>query len=229
MEILIKKRGISAEPPRFLVRAMGLEPTTSTLARGLLCADFCATQPKVCKKCAKIVESDNLSTCFYTKREYNMHRSLGRVLWTFHNYVAKQKGRKMIERILTHVQGKLGEWNIDEIKNHIIDMIECNYEKTLDPKVDGNAVDMSKYAAYLMFGSEHYVHINSKNIEFSESFHYENFRPQSDRMIKLFARGYVKDFLIQLWVYRLGQYSYFAATCTALFECDDFMASETIC
>ena len=124
----------------------------------------------------------------------------------------------MIERILTHVQGKLGEWNIDEIKNHIIDMIECNYEKTLDPKVNGNAVDMSSYAAYLMFGSEHYVHINSKNIEFSESFHYENFRPQSDRMIKLFAKGYVKDFLIRLWIYRLGQYSYFAAEVTPLID-----------
>lgn len=125
----------------------------------------------------------------------------------------------MIERILAHVQGKLGESNIDQIKDHVIDMIEINYEKTLDPKVStGKAIDLSNHAAYLMFGREHYIAINSKNIEFSESFHYENFRPQSDRMISLFARGYVKDFLINLYIYRLGQYSYFAATVTPLIE-----------
>lgn len=125
----------------------------------------------------------------------------------------------MIERILAHVQGKLGESNIDQIKDHVIDMIEINYEKTLDPKVStGKAIDLSNHAAYLMFGQEHYIHINSKNIEFSESFHYENFRPQSDRMISLFARGYVKDFLINLCIYRLGQHSYFAAEITPLIE-----------
>ena len=37
-------------------------------------------------------------------------------------------------------------------------------------------------------------------------------------MIKLFSRGYVKDFLIRLWIYRLGQYSYFAAEVTPLID-----------
>lgn len=127
----------------------------------------------------------------------------------------------MIQNITAHVQGQVNNSNINEIKDHIVDMIEYNYEKTLDPKVGDtswSAIDQSSHAAYLMFGPEHRISINSKNIEFSESFHYENWRPQTERMANMIKRGVVKDFLIQLFIYRLGQHSYFAAEITPLIE-----------
>lgn len=124
----------------------------------------------------------------------------------------------MIQSLSACIQGKLGEWSINDVKDHIVNMIDNNYEKTLEVDPNENVVNSSHYAKWLMFGNEHFIHINSKNIEFTESFHYENFRPQTDTMAGLFKRGCVKDFLIQLWVYRLGQYSYFAADVTPLID-----------
>ena len=126
----------------------------------------------------------------------------------------------MIERINANVQGKLGNDTIDDIKGRIIDQIEIKYEKIFDAKCNTpcNTCDASRFAAYLMFGQENYISVNSKNIEFVDSFHYENFRPCGERMAKLLNKGWVKDFLIRVWIYRLGQYSYFAAEITPLVE-----------
>lgn len=127
----------------------------------------------------------------------------------------------MIEQIPTHIQGQVNNSNLNEIKDHIVDMIEHNYEKTLDPKVSDtnkSSIDKSTYAAYLMFGQEHRISINSKNIEFSESFHYENWRPQTEQMTNMIKRGVIKDFLIRLFIYRLGQHSYYAAEITPLID-----------
>lgn len=127
----------------------------------------------------------------------------------------------MIEQIPTHVQGQVNNSSLNEIKDHIVDIIEYNYEKTLDPKVGGtnrSPIDQSNEAAYLMFGQEHRISINSKNIEFSELFHYENWRPQTEKMTNMIKRGIVKDFLIHLFIYRLGQHSYYAAQITPLID-----------
>lgn len=125
----------------------------------------------------------------------------------------------MIERINAHVQGKLGNDNIDQIKYYIADMIENRYSKIFDADCNPmGATDASHFAAYLMFGQEHYISVNSKNIEFVDSFHYDGFRPQSEYMTKQLRKGWVKDFLAQIWVYRLGQYSYFAAEVTPLVD-----------
>lgn len=127
----------------------------------------------------------------------------------------------MIERIEAHVQGQVNKHSITEIQNYIVDIIEDRYEKIFSENVgDKNwkAIDKSRHAAYLMFGQEHFVCVNSKNIEFAESFHYENFRPMTSEMSRKLKQGWVKDFLISLRVYRLGQFSYFAATITPLIE-----------
>ena len=123
----------------------------------------------------------------------------------------------MIERITAHVQGKLDDFSVDQIKNHIVDVIENMYSSIFEcqrPPEDPR--DASHYAAFLMFGQEHVISVNSKNIEFSDGFHYQNFRPQSDTMIRMISQGWIKDFLVRFWVYRLGQYSYFAAEVTPL-------------
>lgn len=125
----------------------------------------------------------------------------------------------MIERIATHVQGELGKDSINDIKDHIVNMIEINYEKIFDADCNpGKASDASHFAAYLMFGQEHFLCINSKNIEFQDSFYYDGFRPICDHMAKMLKKGWVKDFLVHIVVYRLGQYSYFAAEVTPLVE-----------
>lgn len=124
----------------------------------------------------------------------------------------------MIQSLNACIQGKLGEWSIDDVKCHIADMIDNNYEKTLEIDPNENVVNSSNYAKWLMFGNEHFIHINSKNIEFTETFHYENYRPQTNAVAKMFRKGIVKDFLIHVVVYRLGQYSYFAADVTPLIE-----------
>ena len=127
------------------------------------------------------------------------------------------KENKMIERIPAHVQGKLGEKSVDDIKNHIVDIIENQYSSIFACReAPENPVDASHYAASLMFGPEHFVGVNSKNIEFSDCFYYQKFRPQSDTMIRMISQGWIKVFLVCVWVYRLGQYSYFVAEVTPL-------------
>lgn len=127
----------------------------------------------------------------------------------------------MIECINAHIQGQVKDNSITDLQNHIIDIIEYKYENLI-PETGkcewGPAVDASHYAAFLMFGNEHYIGLNSKNIEFSENFHYENFRPRSEAMDKMISKTPIKDFLIHLMVYRVGSYSYFAATVTPLVE-----------
>lgn len=125
----------------------------------------------------------------------------------------------MIEKINAHVQGKLGNDNIDDIKFYIADIIETRFPKVFDVACNPKgAADASRFAEYLMFGQEHYIYVNSKNIEFQDGFHYSGLRPQSDYMAKLIQKSSVKDFLVRFWVYRLGQYSYFAAEVTPLIE-----------
>lgn len=129
----------------------------------------------------------------------------------------------MIERINAHVQGQVGNDNVYQIKDYIVDQIEHQYEKIFSADCNPKkASDSSAFAAYLMFGQEHYISVNSKNIEFLDSFHYEGFRPQSEFMLKQIKQGWVKDFLIRFWIYRLGQYSYFAAEINPLLDSSFF-------
>ena len=127
----------------------------------------------------------------------------------------------MIERIESHMQGQVRDMSIEDIKEYIVRFITNRYERLFSEKIgdkDWEPVDKSRYAAYLMFGQEHFVSVNSKNIEFVESFHYENFAPMTEDQEKMIKKGWVKDFLIQLYVYRLGSFSYFIANITPLIE-----------
>ena len=74
-----------------------------------------------------------------------------------------------------------------------------------------------------------YVSINKKNIEYVTSWHFMERQLPTKELEKAMEKYDIEDVLVQLWVYRLGQYSYFATTCTALLKCDDFMAQERIC
>lgn len=127
----------------------------------------------------------------------------------------------MIERIEAHVQGQVYDNSIDGIKADIVYNITNRYERLFSEKTPGKnwtAKDLSRYAAYLMFGQEHFISVNSKNIEFVDSFHYDNNGPMTEDQEKMLKKGWVKDFLIQLYIYRLGRFSYYAATITPLIE-----------
>lgn len=81
-------------------------------------------------------------------------------------------------------------------------------------------MDDSSYGYWIqnrLFGGERYIHINSKNIEFSTSFHLRDFI-MSDRLLKKMESLYIADVLIMLTVYRLGQHSYYSAECQTLLE-----------
>lgn len=127
----------------------------------------------------------------------------------------------MIERIEAHMQGQVRDMSIDDIKFYVVRSITDRYERLFSEKIgnkDWKSIDRSRYAAYLMFGQEHFVNVNSKNIEFVESFHYENFAPMTEDQEQMIKKGWVKDFLIQLYIYRLGRFSYFIANITPLIE-----------
>jgi hypothetical protein len=133
--------------------------------------------------------------------------------------VAKLKGIKMIERIDYYVGGPLNKLTTEEIILHTNDyvkgaLLKCNMEP-IDTSVQYNRALFSR----ALFSKDH-VSINSKNMEFMTSWHFLERVVPDKELQKVLDKYEIGDVLIQLYVYRLGQYSYFACACTILFGGD---------
>ena len=122
----------------------------------------------------------------------------------------------MLEAKTSTFGGTIKNASIEDIKDHIC-MMAIGSIKTLDEKPK-KEYDREGYQYWLqdkLFGPARFIHINGKNIEFSTSFHLSDNIMTSNIREKMSELG-IGDVLIELIIYRLGQYSYFSAECTTL-------------
>ena len=163
----------------------------------------------------KCVESDNFTHRNFTHlgQKYVCQGDL-----IFHNYVAKLKGIKMLEAKNSTINGAIRNMSIDDIKNHVCMLIRGGIQTF--HKVPPKDYDRDGYNYWLqnnLFGGEKFIHINPKNIEFSTSFHLTENLVTDKIHNKMHELG-IADVLIELVIYRIGQYSYYSAEITTLIE-----------
>lgn len=128
----------------------------------------------------------------------------------------------MITQLVSHIYGELTNKSVEDVRANICQCISSAFESScvnvenpenLTPKQASDSIRCK------MFGPNRYISVNSKNIEYGETLHFVNFGlPLSQTVQEKLEKGFVKDFLIQLTVYRLGQYSYYSAEITPLVE-----------
>lgn len=122
----------------------------------------------------------------------------------------------MLEAKVCTFGGTVKNMSLFDIKDHICALIKGSIEgfEEKQPK-DNFGIDYRYWINSRLLGHKEFVNINSKNIEFSTSFHLSE-HIMSDKLLKKMRELNIADVLVLLTVYRLGQYSYFAAECDVL-------------
>ena len=128
----------------------------------------------------------------------------------------KTKGRKMIRNVEYFVRGCVGDQNLGEIEDKVMDLAVAailNFD-------DGSELDFNPKDAPLTFynGLERDIfhnkafNLNDKNIEWENTFTLSDYpiSCREDYQASL-RRLHIGDILIELTVYRVGQYSYWSA------------------
>lgn len=127
----------------------------------------------------------------------------------------------MINRIETYMGGELHKLSIEDIKNEVTRRVGDEIRKC-----DEEPIDVEQGYARAAFSRRMFVksfaEVNSKNIEYVTSWHFMDYvclvnSDSESELKKVMDKYSIKDVYIRLFIYRLGQYSYFATECTCLF------------
>ena len=120
----------------------------------------------------------------------------------------------MLESKKSVFQGTLKNKSLNEVQEYIWINIVNNI-KSFDCALPKEECDYGYWINRHLFGPERFIHINSKNIEYTSTFHLTDIILDSKTCEEM-KRLKIADVLISFVVYRIGQYSYFSADCQAL-------------
>lgn len=128
----------------------------------------------------------------------------------------KTKGRNMIRNVEYFARGCIGDQNLGEIEDKVMDLAVAailNFD-------DGSELDFNPNQAPIAFYNQlerdifhnKAFNLNDKNIEWENSFTLSDFpiSGREDYRASL-RRLHIGDIIIDMTVYRVGQYSYWSA------------------
>lgn len=123
----------------------------------------------------------------------------------------------MLEPKVCTYGGTIKSLSLDELKDALYNMIKGNI-LSFSENISKDAERLVDYPIWIntrLFKEKNFITINSKNIEYSTSYHLSDYI-MCDELKNKMEKLKIADVLVLLTVYRLGQYSYFCAGCTAL-------------
>lgn len=127
----------------------------------------------------------------------------------------------MLEPKVCTYGGTIKSLSLDELKDALYNRIKGDI-LSFSESVPENVEQLVNYPTWInsrLFKEKNFITINSKNIEYSTSYHLSDYI-MCDELKNKMAKLKIADVIVLLTVYRLGQYSYFCAECTALFSED---------
>lgn len=123
----------------------------------------------------------------------------------------------MLEPKVCTYGGTIKSLSLDELKDALYNMIKGDI-LSFSENISKDAERLVDYPIWIntrLFKEKNFITINSKNIEYSTSYHLSDYI-MCDKLKNKMEKLKIADVLVLLTVYRLGQYSYFCAECTAL-------------
>ena len=126
----------------------------------------------------------------------------------------KQKGKKMIKNIRCFKHGALGQQDLEELRGYLRCKIS---DATIQFDGDSHGVVKDCYYGWLninLFDKE-CIAINGKNIEYQEKFYLIDGGGNYAELDQAMKHRKIEEVGIELIIYRIGSYSYYAAICEA--------------
>lgn len=126
----------------------------------------------------------------------------------------------MINKIECFENGSLGQMSVENVRDYVRKRLLENIMMCDTPKLDTLCVEDYSIWVNDLFCNKKVVSLNDKNIEYSESFWVVNGWGLDDKVSKALARYDISDIRVNLFIYRLGSYSYWMAICHIATEND---------
>ena len=125
-----------------------------------------------------------------------------------------KKEEEMIKHLNCFWQGSIGARTLEEIKEYMRDMVRAEivgFDK------DASGVREDCYYGWLNINlfDKRQVGLNPKNIEYYEKFSLVADFGNDDKLNSALHKYRIEDVGIELYVYRIGSYSYYVAICQA--------------
>lgn len=120
----------------------------------------------------------------------------------------------MIQNMMCFKHGALGQQDLNELRGYL----RCIVRRAIiDFDNDSHGVVKDLYYGWLninMFGKES-IAINNKNIEYQEKFYLVDGGGEDSELRCAMKERRIEEVGIDLIIYRIGSYSYYAAICEA--------------
>ena len=125
----------------------------------------------------------------------------------------KRKGSEMINKLECFENGALGQMSVEDVREYVRQRIRENIIMCDTPKLDTLCVENYSVWVNDLFCNKKVISLNDKNIEYSENFWVVNGWGLDAEFGKALARYDISDIRVNIFIYRLGSYSYWMAVC----------------
>ena len=124
-----------------------------------------------------------------------------------------EKGKNMIKRLDCFESGALGQMSLEDVREYVRHRLRENIIMCDMPKLDTLCVEDYSVWVNSLFCDKKVISLNDKNIEYSEDFWVVNGWGLDAEFGKALARYEISDILVNMFIYRVGSYSYWMAIC----------------
>lgn len=126
----------------------------------------------------------------------------------------------MIKKLECFENGALGQLSIDQVREYIRERLREKIITCDNDKLDTLCAEQYSVWVNDLFCNKKVVSLNNKNIEYSEDFFVVKGGGLDAEFCKALNRYDISDIHVNLFIYRLGSYSYWMAICHAFTQKD---------